>query len=102
MRPTPEAKVTTGGSNLSGRGRKPVKVSGDSFLHKVAERIRARRLELQMRAEDAASQVGDLLGKTVSVQTWYHWEKAEHPFDINALPAIAKVLQWEPRQLLPD
>jgi hypothetical protein len=94
--------MTTGGSNLSGRGRKPVKVTGDSFLHQVAERIRARRLELQMRAEDAADQVGVLLGKSVSVQTWYHWEKAEHPFDITALPAIAKVLKWEPRQVLPE
>jgi hypothetical protein len=85
---------------LSGKGRKPSKVVGDSFRHKVADRIRSRRLELQMRAEDAADQVAVLIGKPVSVQTWYHWEKAEHPFDIDILPAIAKVLQWQPKQLL--
>lgn len=85
---------------LSGKGRKPSKVVGDSFRHKVAHRIRSRRLELQMRAEDAAERVGELIGKPVNVQTWYHWEKAEHPFDIDTLPAIAKVLQWQPQQLL--
>jgi hypothetical protein len=85
---------------LSGKGRKPVRVVGDSFRHQVANRIRTRRLELQMRAEDAAERVSRLIGKPVSVQTWYHWEKAEHPFDIDILPAIAKALQWEPQQLI--
>lgn len=86
---------------LSGKGRKATKVEGSSFRHKVADRIRTRRLELQMRAEDAAEQVGKLTGRTVNVQTWYHWEKAEHPFDIDALPAIAAVLRWQPNELLP-
>lgn len=88
-------------NTLSGKGRKPVKVTGDSFRHKVADQIRSRRLELQMRAEDAAQQVSDLIGRQVNVQTWYHWEKAEHPFDIDALPAIAAVLKCKIMSLLP-
>jgi hypothetical protein len=88
-------------NTLSGKGRKPAKITGNSFRHKVADRIRTRRLELQMRAEDAAEQVGKLIGSPVSVQTWYHWETADHPFDIDYLPAIAKVLKWQPQQLLP-
>lgn len=88
------------GNTLSGKGRKPSKIRGDSFRHKVADRMRTRRLELQLRAEDAAIQVGKITGKSVNVQTWYHWEKAEHPFDIDTLPAIAKVLKWNPQQLL--
>jgi hypothetical protein len=88
--------------NLSGRGRKPGKVVGDSFRHLVAARIRERRLELQLRAEEAALRVSNHLGRPVNVQTWYHWEKAEHPFDIDTLPAIAKALGWSPRELLPE
>ncbi|MBI2824443.1 MAG: helix-turn-helix transcriptional regulator [Planctomycetia bacterium] len=87
-------------NTLSGKGRKPSKVVGDSFRHKVADRMRTRRLELQLRAEDAAEQVGRIIGRSVNVQTWYHWEKAEHPFDIDTLPAIAKVLRWQPHQLV--
>lgn len=86
---------------LSGRGRKPLKVSGDSFRHGVASIIRSRRLELQMRAEDAAERVGRIVGRPVSVQTWYHWEKATHPFDIDLLDAIARVLKCQARDLLP-
>jgi hypothetical protein len=59
-------------------------------------------LELQLRAEDAAMRVGNLLARAVNVQTWYHWEKAAHPFDIDTLEAIAKVLDYEPRDLLPN
>jgi transcriptional regulator with XRE-family HTH domain len=88
--------------NLSGRGRKPVKVAGDSFRHKVADRIRSRRLELQLKAEDVAEAVSSLIGRPVSVQTWYHWEKAEHPFDVDVLPAIAVALQCDPRDILPQ
>ena len=87
---------------LSGRGRKPNKVSGKSFRQKVARRIRERRLELQLRAEVVATDVSNQLGRSVSVQTWYHWEKATHPFDIDVLPAIAKALRLTPRKLLPD
>ena len=88
--------------NLSGRGRKPLPVTGDTFRHKIATKIRGRRLELQMRAEDAADQVGKIIGKSVNVQTWYHWEKATHPFDIDVLGAIARVLRCDPRDLLPQ
>jgi len=87
--------------NLSGRGRKPGKVTGVSFRHQVANRLRERRLELQLRAEEIAVRVSEYLGRSVSVQTWYHWEKGEHPFDIDAWPAIAKALDWKPRDLLP-
>jgi transcriptional regulator with XRE-family HTH domain len=86
---------------LSGKGRKPSKVVGDTFRHKVADQIRTRRLELQLRAEDAAELVSRIVGRPVNVQTWYHWEKAEHPFDIDLLPAIAAALQCEPTGLLP-
>jgi transcriptional regulator with XRE-family HTH domain len=89
-------------TNLSGRGRKAGKVSGDTFRHKVARRIRDRRLDMQLRAEEAASRVSELVGKQVSVQTWYHWEKAEHPFDIDIFPAIARALEIAPRDLLPE
>jgi len=88
--------------NLSGRGRKPVKVIGETFRHKVADLIRTRRLELQLRAEDVAEKVSALAGRAVNVQTWYHWEKAEHPFDIDFLPAIAAALGCDPRDLLPS
>jgi transcriptional regulator with XRE-family HTH domain len=88
--------------NLSGRGRKAAKVAGTSFRHLVANRMRDRRLELQLRAEEAASRASTYLGRAVSPQTWYHWEKAEHPFDIDALPAIAKALDWTPGELLPE
>jgi hypothetical protein len=88
--------------NLSGRGRKPGRVEGDSFRHRVARRIRDRRLDLQMRAEDAAAGVATILGHPVNVQTWYHWERAEHPFDIDALEAIASVLGCAPHDLLPQ
>ena len=87
--------------NLSGRGRKPGKVAGDSFRHKVASKIRDRRLDLQLRAEEAAARVAEILGRPVNVQTWYHWEKAENPFDIDALSAIAVALDCDPRDLLP-
>ena len=87
---------------LSGRGRKPVKIKGKTFRHRVASRIRGRRLELQMRAEDAAEGVAKVIGRQVSVQTWYHWEKGTHPFDIDVLSAIAKVLRVPPRELLPE
>jgi hypothetical protein len=90
------------GGNLSGRGRKPVPIVGDTFRHNVARRIRDRRLELQMRAEDAAEGVSRFLGRPVNVQTWYHWESAEHPFDIDTLPAIAKVLKCQMHELLPS
>lgn len=88
--------------NLSGRGRKPVKVIGETYRHKVADLVRSRRLELQFRAEDVAEKVSLLVGRTVSVQTWYHWEKAEHPFDIDFLPAIAAALECDPHDLLPQ
>jgi hypothetical protein len=88
--------------NLSGRGRKPRKVAGTSFRHLVAARIRERRLELQLRAEEVAARVAAQLGRSVNVQTWYHWEKAEHPFDIDVLPAIAVALEWSPRDLIPE
>jgi transcriptional regulator with XRE-family HTH domain len=88
--------------NLSGRGRKPSAIEGRSFRHQVARRIRERRLDLQLRAEDAARLVGDVLGRPVNVQTWYHWERATHPFDIDTLPAIAKALGLSPHQLLPE
>lgn len=91
-----------GSQNLSGRGRKPGKVTGNTFRHKVARRIRDRRLQLELRAEDAAEGVARILGRPVNVQTYYHWEKAEHPFDIDVLPAIAKVLQVSPHDLLPE
>ena len=87
---------------LSGRGRKPLQVTGNTFRHKVATKIRGRRLELQMRAEDAAETVGEILGRSVNVQTWYHWEKATHPFDIDVLSAIARTLKCEPHELLPN
>ena len=91
-----------GTQNLSGRGRKPGKVTGNTFRHKVARRIRDRRLELEMRAEDASDGVARIVGRSVNVQTWYHWEKGTHPFDIDVLPAIAKVLSVSPRDLLPE
>ena len=89
------------GQNLSGRGRKPGAVTGQSFRHRIARRIRERRLELQMRAEDAAAGVADIAGRQINVQTWYHWEKGEHPFDIDLLGPIAKVLQCKPHDLIP-
>ena len=76
--------------NLSGRGRKTVQVEGNTFRHKFARRIRERRLELNLRVEVVAEAVSKQTGRTVSVQAWYHWEKAAHPFDIDFLPAIAK------------
>ena len=88
--------------NLSGRGRKPGKVVGTSFRHVVASRLRERRLQLQLRAEEVAARVEMALGRSVNVQTWYHWEKGEHPFDIDAVPAIAKALEWTARELLPE
>jgi hypothetical protein len=89
-----------GSQNLSGRGRKPAAITGDTFRHKVASKIRERRLALQMRAEDAADGVAQLIGRPVGVQTWYHWETAEHPFDIDSLGAIATVLRCDARDLL--
>ena len=88
--------------NLSGRGRKPTTVTGSTFRHKVARRIRERRLELQLRAEDVAESVGTLAQRPINVQTWYHWEKAEHPFDIDLLGPIAEALKCSPRDLIPQ
>jgi hypothetical protein len=89
------------GQNLSGRGRKPGTVTGRSFRHRIASRIRGRRLDLQMRAEDASAAVAELAGRPISVQTWYHWEKGEHPFDTDLLGPIAKVLRCKPHDLIP-
>lgn len=55
-----------------------------------------------MRAEDAAGEVSNITGRNVNVQTWYHWETAAHPFDVDLLPAIAKVLRVQTRELIPD
>ena len=87
--------------NLSGRGRKAISEPGDSFRHKIARKIRSRRLELQLRAEDVAAAVGAQMNRSINVQTWYHWEKAEHPFDIDLLEPIAMALQCQPKDLLP-
>jgi hypothetical protein len=55
-----------------------------------------------MRAEDLASQVSEMTGRSVNVQTWYHWETAAHPFDVDFLPAIAKVLGMTVKDLIPE
>lgn len=88
------------GESLSGRGRKPAKIVGTTFRHKVAQRIRDRRLMLSLRAESAAEAVSAVLGRNVSVQTWYHWERGTHPFDIDVLGAIAKALRCSPVDLI--
>ncbi len=88
--------------NLSGRGRKPNSITGQTFLHKIARRLRERRLELQLRAEDVSAAVAELAKRPISVQTWYHWEKAEHPFDVDLLSPISKVLHCKPKDLIPD
>jgi len=55
-----------------------------------------------MRADEAAELVSKMAGHPVGVATWYHWEKAENPFDLDLLPLIAKVLGVAPRDLIPE
>lgn len=80
--------------------RQPDEPSDETYLGRVARRLKALRLEAGLDQTQAAKEISKA-GYEVTASTVYRWEQSKTQPHLQALPAIAIAYGVNPRAVLP-